>query len=818
MLVIQSMFASVVRRVVVLAIAGLTSGVTAIAQTSSSNTTQDEPTNILVNGGFEHGLGGWDQFWVRVPGAGTAELYSEAKHGGDRSVRIVHRGEKDWSLASAERLPVAHGEIIEFSAWVRMHGKGNVWLGVVSRDSDGNVLDWNHGGVHVREAQDWQFVRTRFTIPSGVASIHPRIIGDGDVTIIADDFALMKKGNIADLRNEGLPVAVAVSNNVLEVEFHTVDGTFDVRNKLSNCMWRQSLSGSPIVVLDVTEVGAGLDLRLIDPVDLRDINAKIRLDPERAEVVVSLKADGDMWRPLRLPAPFETEDGQDLIIPMNEGISYPVGDNSIPENSHYLYGGHGLCMAWYGVVANGGAGWMAIVETPDDASMRIARRGGLLRIEPEWHPQKGRFGQERVIRYVFLDSGGYVAMAKRYRQYAKDTGLFKTLEEKRKAVPSVDLLIGAANVWCWDNDAPELCREMKELGIERILWSSSRSPEELKKLNGMGVLTSRYDIYQDSMNPTNFPQLRWIHDDWTSDAWENDDLMIRADGEWVRGWEVEAKDGTRIPCGTLCDMQALPYARRRIPAELATHPYHCRFIDTTTASPWRECYHPKHPMTRTESKRSKMELLRYVSEERGLVCGSETGHDAAVPYVHYFEGMLSLGSYRVPDSGRDMARIWDEVPPDVAKFQTGHNYRLPLWELVYHDCVVAQWYWGDYNNKLPALWDRRDLWNALYGTPPMFMFDRKQWNEKKERFAKSYKTTAPVARATAYSEMVSHEWLTEDRAVQRTRFANGVTVTVNFGETPYELPEGVIPPLGCNVEGLEKALQNIGGDRLGSRW
>ena len=120
-----------------------------------------------------------------------------------------------------------------------------------------------------------------------------------------------------------------------------------------------------------------------------------------------------------------------------------------------------------------------------------------------------------------------------------------------------------------------------------------------------------------------------------------------------------------------------------------------------------------------------MELLRVVSQKFGLVTGSETGHDAAVPFVHYFEGMLSLGPYRLDDAGRDMQRIVREVPPQIAKFQTGAFYRLPLWELVYHDCVVAQWYWGDYNNKLPAVWDRRDLFNALYGTPPMFMFTRK---------------------------------------------------------------------------------------------
>ena len=493
-----------------------------------------------------------------------------------------------------------------------------------------------------------------------------------------------------------------------------------------------------------------------------------------------------------------------LILPVNEGISYPVDDESLPAMHYHLYGGHGLCMPWYGAV-EGDIGWMAIIETPDDAAVSIPRQDSLLGLVPVWEPQKQRFGPERVIRYIFLDGGGYVAMAKRYRDYAKQAGLFKTLDEKRKTVPAVNLLVGAVNIWCWDRDAAAWCRELRACGIERILWSNALPPDQIKDLNDLGVLTSRYDIYQDAMNPANYPQLRGTHPDWTSEAWTNDDLMIGADGQWVRGWEVETKDGKLVPCGTLCDRQAVAYAKQRIPADLATHPYRSRFIDTTTASPWRECYHPKHPMTRTESKRFKMDLLQYVSEGCGLVCGSETGHDAAVPFVHYFEGMLSLGPYRVPDSGRDMRRAWEEVPEQVAKFQTGHAYRLPLWELVYHDCVVAQWYWGDYNNKLPKLWGRRDLWNALYGTPPMFMFDRRIWAANKDRFVKSYQTATAVARATGYSQMLSHEWLTPDHAVQRTRFANGVVVTVNFGDAPWSPSGGQsLASLEFRVEGIKR--------------
>ncbi len=761
--------------------------------------------NLLVNGDFEKGLDGWDPFWTRETGAGKAAFDPAVRHGGAQALRLEHTGRKDWSLSSSLTLDVQPGEIFELTAWVRVQGAGNAMLSVVTRDAVGNVSDWMYAGRSTAATPDWRLLRSRFVVPPGVATIKPRLTGDDSSTVWCDDFTLTRQKGLAALRAPGLPGVITFRNNALEVTFRTADATFAVKDLRANRNWVQQVEGGgALAVLDAQANGpAAVAVKLFDPVSQRELTVRAGLDGDRPELVVGIRGDGEMEGPLAWPAPFASARGERLILPVNEGISYPVDDMSLPAMHYYLYGGHGLCMPWYGAMGEGGTGWMAIVETADDASVSIPRCGGLLGLVPQWEPQKQRFGPERVIRYVLVDKGGYVAMAKRYREFAKQTGLFKTLAEKRKAVPAVDLLVGAVNIWCWDGDAAAWCRDLKALGIGRVLWSSALPPDQIKALNDQGFLTSRYDLYQDAMNPAEFPRLKWLHPDWTSDAWKNDDLMIGADGGWVRGWEVETKDGKMLPCGTLCDRQALPYAKRRIPPELAIRPYRCRFLDTTTAAPWRECYHPRHPMTRTESKFYKMELLRYVSEGCGLVCGSETGHDAAVPFVHYFEGMLSLGPYRIPDAGRDMARIWDEVPAPVAAFQTGHAYRLPLWELVYHDCVVAQWYWGDYNNKLPKLWDRRDLWNALYGTPPMFMFDRKIWAANKDRFVQSYQAATPVARATGYSEMLSHEWLTPDHAVQRTRFANGVTVTVNFGDAPVSLPDGTrLPALGRRVDGL----------------
>lgn len=592
---------------------------------------------------------------------------------------------------------------------------------------------------------------------------------------------------------------LTVSNNAISVTLHTDDATLSVTDKRTGYTWRQkSLTKGKII--QSSRAGDGIEMTWHQPGLGMDIKAELLLDNNLAEFTLMLTSRGELKWSLRFPHPFVTEPGTYLVVPMNEGISYPVEDKTISPRRLIAYGGHGICMAFWGLT-DGRQGHMAIIETPDDASIRIQRTDGKLCIGPEWDSQKGRFGYARRLRYVFFDKGGHVAICKRYRSYAQKAGLLKTLEQKRKENPNVDLLVGAVNVWCWEKDAVAVVREMKSLGIERILWSHREQPDVIKSMNEMGgVLTSRYDIYQDLMDPQVVEQqLRRVHPDWTQAGWPKD-IMLDKNGDWRKGWRVKGRDGQMYPCGVLCDRQAPEYARQRVPSELKTHPYRCRFIDTTTASPWRECYHPDHPMTRSDSRGWKMELLRVICEDMKLVTGSETGHDAAVPYVHYFEGMLSLGPYRIPNAGRNMREIWDEVPERVAKFQVGHKYRLPLWELVYHDCVVAQWYWGDYNNKLPKIWDKRDLFNILYGTPPMFMFNRQVWKQYKERFVQSYKDVCPVARAVGYAEMTDHSFLTADRNIQQTKFANGTIITVNFGDESYSLPNGEkLKPMGYHV-------------------
>jgi hypothetical protein len=664
--------------------------------------------NRIANGTFQEGLSRWNTFWARDAEGGQVILDERRARTGRQSVRIEHAGARDWNLDLAERLPVEAGEVYELSAWVQVEGEHHAGISVVLRDAAGEVLDWSFASQSNRRSDDWRHLVTRFAIPRGTATIHPRLLGHGPATVWLDDVRLARTGSLGGLEGE-LPAELTVANEWLSVALDTAEAALSVTDRRNGATYRQLPAGG-LMLVEAAAEDRQLTMRLVQHEGVAYFAATVTLDAAEPEFIVELTGEGELTAPLRFPPPFASQAGESLIMPVNQGISYPVDDATLQPMDYYLYGGHGLCMAWYGATA-GEAGWMAIVETPNDAVVGVPRLAGRLALAPAWVGEKGRFGYPRQMRYVFLDQGGYVAMAHRYRRHAEQQGLVKTLTEKREENADVDLLVGAVNVWCWSPRAVEIVARLQAAGMDRILWSARAEPEQLERLNAMGVLTSRYDIYQDVMNPAHFPHLRGVHPDWTTAAWP-DDLILDADGTPIDGWGVQGRDGTWYHCNVLCDRRALDYARERIPAELATHPYRGRFIDTTTASPWRECYHDDHPMTRSESRHWKMELLRYVSEECCLVTGCETGHEASVPFLHFFEGMMSLGPYRVPDAGRRIQDIVDDVPDLVARFQTGHGYRLPLWELVYSDCVVSHWYWGDYNNKLPALWDRRDS-----GTP-----------------------------------------------------------------------------------------------------
>jgi hypothetical protein len=53
-----------------------------------------------------------------------------------------------------------------------------------------------------------------------------------------------------------------------------------------------------------------------------------------------------------------------------------------------------------------------------------------------------------------------------------------------------------------------------------------------------------------------------------------------------------------------------------------------------------------------------------------------------------------------------------------------------------------------------------------------------------------------LVRRVGYQEMTDHRFVSPDRNVQQTSFANGTRVVVNFGETQWKLGNGLVAQPG----------------------
>lgn len=494
------------------------------------------------------------------------------------------------------------------------------------------------------------------------------------------------------------------------------------------------------------------------------------------------------------------------------GHLYPADAESLPRR---WFSASRLDMPWIGICeGEKGPAFLVLFETSDDgaAELRKFNLGGRSLFLPQilWHDSKGAFSYPRRLTYSFAAEGGYVALAKRYREFAKRSGLIVPFAEKVKANPEVRRLFGAPDVWGYA--ALEFAQAAKDAGVRRLLVQGRMPPDQMRRVNELGYLTSEYDNYTDITPVESEDRIDRSHD------FVPQSVVLKADGERMTAWLTFDK---KTQFMKRCPSLWLRTARMDIPKILGEYPFLGRFIDVTTAEDLYECYDPAHPLTRADKRRCGEELLAYVRSQK-LVVGGEHGIWWAVPHVDYFEGMMSGGSYSWPaghlippktKEERFQSPWGQELPPwqEYEKWGIGHRYRIPLWELVFHDCVITTWYWGDSSDFLlqaaPEITPKKDAYNILYGTIPLLWADarRGSWRDHRDVFLRTYRNTCILHEVIAGTEMLDHAFLTEDRRVQKTTFSGGTWAVVNFGPEPFELTvndrQWLLPENGFVVHG-----------------
>lgn len=503
-----------------------------------------------------------------------------------------------------------------------------------------------------------------------------------------------------------------------------------------------------------------------------------------------------------VPSPV-LKDGDRILIPMGEGIALTVGEDDPITNA---YGD--FC-------SKQGTLCMAIVER-ESKFLLISLENGIYTAY-DTRPEDGRYklniftknNMSCGVSYAVFDSLKDACACHRTLH-----GDVITLNEKIKANSEIEKLVGGAIFWIWNNNYDEvmysdydtdvdpatgddlmrIADDLHQNGVDKAMMGIFFEPdsnyvEPLYKR--YGYISTQYDNYNDVLNPemlSIIPNNRAKNCDYTARRMKDYSagVQITPTGELAKAWALKGFDGVMHPQNTLCPVIAAQRIKEEIPQILAKYPYYKgRFIDVYGCR-LGTCYSEVHPSTMAETlvvKNGAFEAM----EKMGLITGTENGFDGILSHLTYSEGLHSPVNLQIPDSGRKHAHVMnDEQTAHIGKEMMRPERRVPLWQLVYHDCMMTFPYWGDSTESTPKYTNRRVLFACLFGCPPLYSFSVKDYEALKPSILDSYKRISQVHSKVATLKMTDYEVLSEDYALQRSVFGNKYQVTVNFSDTARE--------------------------------
>ena len=541
-----------------------------------------------------------------------------------------------------------------------------------------------------------------------------------------------------------------------------------------------------------------------------------RIATSTSELAVSFAADGR-----RLVARFTTAQDAELtwpataddsrftalIFPEGEGLYLPFddaawrgrmadlcakvsGDMSLPFWSYQLRGGaHTLTY---------------VVRSELRSEVCLQDRAGRLATSLN-HQFRKRDGERALEVEIWFGGGSPIAPALEYRERLRTAGSFKSLADKIRDNPEIGKLAGATHMYVWgDGRKSEFIADLVKAGVRRawIGYDQDEFSEQtqtdaayVKAAKAAGFLVGPYGTFNNAQNPTNGDAVsRWPGKLWPEGCIVNRDGKRRT-GFAGRGCELSSEVFAR----TKADFRLL---EQRVAHELrdGANSY---FLDVDAFGEFYDDYSPAHPMTMFRDQENRAARLRYL-RDRGVVLGSEEGVAWSVPLIDFAHGAFSVRNDVLWKERKSFGRWWPPDRPGIffnavepsAEFAASKfdpAFRLPLYEAVFHDAVVATDRWDVPMAQFPSLAARRQLIELLYGVPSIWAMDRRVLREWRAPFTALVAFFQPLHEHIATLPMTSFEWLSPDRRVQRTRFGWDVSLTANFGTAAYqELPAGCI--------------------------
>ena len=475
---------------------------------------------------------------------------------------------------------------------------------------------------------------------------------------------------------------------------------------------------------------------------------------------------------------------------------------------------------WYYVQNTTGEGMLTPLEKPEEINKAFGWGGGQpwwgltdlkramrVRLDTFRNPDGRSGAEDRTVyalplrvNYAFFTDGGYQQLAKEYRVgFLRSHPEMRPLDERAKARPALSALKDGVYVYLWEKDPAEnlkLVAEMKAAGVERgvaVFYGEDRIDRSLfDGIKKLGWVPGMYRMPTGNLFHVSRNQ-----------GWPNALLSGRLAPQRFFA------ESNHSAWGRVCGRNLLKEWPGKVKTFISDYGPQLFYFDTLVVQ-LAPCLHPDHPSTIEENQQARRKIMDQ-TRALGTIVGSGEGvcPTWALPDLDFFEGLMSLRTYsdvplKIPSG--DYETDLGEKYKRVAALILDETRRIPLYQLAFHDYVAGTWVWRDTNYQSVAFAWKKDLFNILYGTMPMWHIDRRLWDSRKAKLVESYHNLASVRERIGFAEMVNFGWLSADRSVQFSDWSTGDRVIVNFGDRPFERkPKTPVPGRSFVLENTTEA-------------
>ncbi len=449
-------------------------------------------------------------------------------------------------------------------------------------------------------------------------------------------------------------------------------------------------------------------------------------------------------------------------------------------------------MPWFGEITPEG-GYLLYVRQAWDAAYTIDHKANsVTRVFVRHLPSLGQMTYQRTVTICFTPKGSdYVSLCKLYRNLAEEEGKVFTLKEKAIKNYNVEKLIGCCVMHVdtkthvskdsayYNTEEPEKndrltpfshwvdrIETLKKEGVDKLYlhldgWGQpgydNQHPDYLPPCKEAGGYEGMLKLNQ-KMHELSY--VFGIHDqyrDYYLDAstYDQDNAIRLANGEvfemarWAGGKQ-----------NLLCASLAPDYLKRNF-EELFAHgiKLDATYLDVFTCNEPDECSNIHHRMTRRECIDFHNQCFDYLTSKK-IAPSSEEVNDWAIRSLVFCHWAPYFSSLAIP---------------------------VPLFNLVYHDCVMIPWMMGKGTWGTPE--NTSGFLHALLNGGMGYLGERLEGEELQQNI-QEVKVIGALQERVAMEQMVSHKFLNDEKTVQETVFSDGTTVQVDFKNETYKITYG----------------------------